>query len=47
MCVVGHSYGGLDGAEIKVVDVCMRNKAQEVGRMSGDTGAIPEWEVIY
>ena len=21
MCVVGHSYGGLDGAEIKVVDV--------------------------
>ena len=41
MCVVSNGIGGLDGAGMEVVDG-MHAGQMEIGRMSGDTGALPE-----
>ena len=46
MCVVSHGFCRLGGMGLMWRMVCMRDKANVVGRMSGDAGARPEYEVI-
>ena len=47
MCAVDNDYGGLGEAEWRWRMVGMRDRARGVGHMSGEAGALPEWEVIH
>ena len=44
MGVVSHGYGGLSGAWMEVVDGM--NAGQSLDSISGDAGAISEYELI-
>ena len=47
VCVAGHGYGGLGGGRDRCRGWYVCDKAQGIGRMSEDTGALIECEVIH
>ena len=47
MCVVSHGYGGWVEAGMEVVVGKHAGQSQQVGRMSGDVGALPECQTIH